>query len=258
MPTGEPGDVTPTPTGEPEDITPTPAGAYIGSWTTNGSLPSMDVENVTGELAEKMASDAEKARVEKGEDFYLTLVITNIDNTIPSSEKKRLKNALEAEADNAKASLYMDLSVFTRIGDDSEQQVTDLNGNMVKVKLTIPDNLKAKSGVDRTYYIARLHDGKAKILAESSGNSITFETDKFSSYALGYSDDTDDSDSSTNRRNSDDTDVDDDDAADHTSEEGTKAAGTGDETQTGFWFLLMACAAIVACFAADRKRKRHI
>ena len=266
---------TPTPTEAPEEtVTPTPTatptpteepegpGSYHGEVRKNGSLPELTVENVTETLAEKMASADEKARVEQGEDFSLWLEITNIDETITDTDEALLEDAL----DGAKAALYMDLSVFTQIGGDDPVRITDLAGNMIKVTLTIPESLRAKKGVDRTWYIARVHDGSAMLLAESSGNTITFETDKFSSYALGCSDAEGDDDAGDN-----DADVTPtrkasrgagspntgSGASDHTAEDNRGAARTGDETKTGFWLLLMACAAVVACFAADRRRRRR-
>ena len=47
--------------------------------------------------------------------------------------------------------------------------------------------------VSRTYYIIRMHDNKAEVIATASqaeveSGKITFATDKFSTYALAYAD----------------------------------------------------------------------
>ena len=53
--------------------------------------------------------------------------------------------------------------------------------------------------VSRTYYIIRMHDGKAEVIPSSVENDkITFATDKFSTYALAYADASVKSDDGTN------------------------------------------------------------
>ena len=47
--------------------------------------------------------------------------------------------------------------------------------------------------VSRTYYIIRMHDNKAEVIATASqaeveSGKITFATDKFSTYAIAYAD----------------------------------------------------------------------
>lgn len=61
----------------------------------------------------------------------------------------------------------------------------------VEVTLDIPTTLgKEKSGTTRKYYVIRLHADKVTTLdAKDNGNgTITFDSDKFSSYALAYED----------------------------------------------------------------------
>ena len=56
--------------------------------------------------------------------------------------------------------------------------------------MKLPDSLlnKDKSKL-RTYYILRLHDGVVdKLETELNGDTLTFETNKFSTYALVYED----------------------------------------------------------------------
>ena len=62
----------------------------------------------------------------------------------------------------------------------------------VKIFVQIPENLINKdSKVKRTYYIIRYHDGKAEIIEgtyDEKTQTFTFETDKFSDYAIAYND----------------------------------------------------------------------
>ena len=79
-----------------------------------------------------------------------------------------------------------DITLNKVIGSD-KTMVTDLNGNKAKVTVNIPEKLR-KSG--REFSMIRVHDGVAEILKDidSDANTITFETDKFSTYAIAYTD----------------------------------------------------------------------
>ena len=62
----------------------------------------------------------------------------------------------------------------------------------MKVTIKVPEELINKdSQTKREYFIARSHNGKVDILAtkyDEKTNSLTFETDKFSDYAILYKD----------------------------------------------------------------------
>ena len=62
----------------------------------------------------------------------------------------------------------------------------------MKVTIKVPEELINKdSKTKREYYIARSHNGKVDILEtkyDEKANSLTFETDKFSDYAILYKD----------------------------------------------------------------------
>lgn len=80
--------------------------------------------------------------------------------------------------------------MFKSVSGLNVQQVSDAT-DKVKVTLNFPDNLeKVKDGYIRKYYMIRVHDNKTDILDVVVGdnNTFSFETDKFSTYALAYKD----------------------------------------------------------------------
>lgn len=58
---------------------------------------------------------------------------------------------------------------------------------MITVKLSVPESIK-KDG--RIFAAARIHNGTAELLKDMDDNpdTISFETDRFSTYAIVYSD----------------------------------------------------------------------
>ena len=80
---------------------------------------------------------------------------------------------------------YIDISLY---------KYMTVNGvaDKVKIFVQIPENLINKdSKVKRTYYIIKYHDGKAELIEgtyDEKTQTFTFETDKFSDYAIAYND----------------------------------------------------------------------
>lgn len=61
----------------------------------------------------------------------------------------------------------------------------------MKITVNIPQSVEGvKEGYKRAYYIVRIHNGEATILdaTENGDGTISFETDKFSTYSLAYAD----------------------------------------------------------------------
>ena len=130
-------------------------------------------------------------------DNITPFVDVDVTNKSASSVSGDVKNAMldvvSSKAANAKIASYFDISVLVK---------NAANGNVVgnltkltdKIKFTvaIPSDLtKVKTGMERNFYVIREHNGVATVLPtklSKDGKSLTFETDKFSTYALAYSD----------------------------------------------------------------------
>ena len=110
---------------------------------------------------------------------------SNIDNKVLTS----IKDLISAK--NAKIAGYFDIALNVLDSDSNEQlgTLTQLN-KKIKFNVAIPEELlNIGSNIERTYYVIRYHDGKAEKLATKiDGNTLSFETDKFSTYAVAYED----------------------------------------------------------------------
>ena len=141
---------------------------------------------------------------------------------------------------------YIDISLYKYMTVDG---VTD-NGvqlhstaDKIKIAVQIPENLINKdSKVERTYYIIRYHDGKAEIIEgtyDEKTQTFTFETDKFSDYAIAYKDVKKADATGTNN-----------------AVKTTKSVKTGDTTNVFGYLITLtgAFAVILGLFASRRKR----
>ena len=174
---------TPAPTAKPQD-----EGDIDTEVEKAEDVPPMKVEGLTKSVAEDLATPEELARVEAGENMVVYMTATNIDDTVSKADKKRVTKAVTAEHSGAKVAQYLDFSMYKKVGDDTPTKLTDLKGHAITVTITAPKAFRAPKGVKRTFYIVRVHDGKAEIIASGTGKKVEVKTDKFSTYALAYED----------------------------------------------------------------------
>nr|MCR5083213.1 hypothetical protein [Parasporobacterium sp.] len=152
------------------------------------NVPASSVDNLTTELAKSIMTTEEYQSVENGECMLVYLDITDIGETVSADDKELLEAVAKVQENDTKVGMYLDLSLFKQVGTNTPSKITDLNGNKIKVTIDVPDEFKPTDGTQRTYFIVRIHDGVTEILAQSTSTSISFETDRFSTYALLYSD----------------------------------------------------------------------
>jgi hypothetical protein len=134
----------------------------------------------------KAIAGEQTAALENGESIVLIIRVEPKDN--PSSEEQTLiRNALAEK--NAKPLQYMDISVYLQVGDNEPVPITSKLNAKIKLILSVSKDNQAPDKAKRTYYIARIHDSKAKVITNgTTENNVPFESDLFSTYALGASD----------------------------------------------------------------------
>ena len=158
--------------------------------------PEVKAANLTDEFAESTLSDEEKALIDnavdhgKSVDIDLYLDIKDISDTISTSDKEKIK----AYATNTDNIAFFDISLFKEIIISGQSQgATSIHELTTPLKLTIgvPKSFPAVAdGYTRTYKVLRLHDGSVTVLPTTlnADGTLSFETDKFSTYALAYTD----------------------------------------------------------------------
>ena len=129
----------------------------------------------------------EKEHVAKGESVKVYLEVTDITGNVTEEDNK----LIEEEIEDKKVAVYLDLTLFKQIGDREPKKVPNTNG-VVTITFQVPsDLLNQDASVTRNYQIVRVHEGVATIIDatfDAVTGEITFETDKFSTYALIYDD----------------------------------------------------------------------
>ncbi len=145
------------------------------------------IETPIEEIKKSVLTPEDIERINNGENVTIDLVVEDISDQI-SQEEKTLVN--ETLSGSEKVALYLNIELIKTIGDDATL-VTNTNGK-IKISFKLPQRYINTDGtMSREFVIIRIHDGvKTKIDCTYNPKTqmITFETDKFSTYALAYQD----------------------------------------------------------------------
>ena len=163
-------------------------------------LPKENDKIGTGSFTVKTTGDVEISR-----DEIIDLLIENKEITANElsevAEGKKIEIVLEVKEAQTnelietntkgyKVGKYLNITL-NKIVNGTNKSIHELT-KVMKVTIKVPEELINKdSKTKREYYIARSHNGKVDILEtkyNEKTNSLTFETDKFSDYAILYKD----------------------------------------------------------------------
>ena len=128
----------------------------------------------------------EQVAKESGKNIEVYLEVKDVSESISREEKAIINEKID---DKETLAMYLDVSLFKQIEGEEASKIEETTGN-IKVSLKVPENLKSNNPSKiRKYYILRLHNGVVdKLETELNGDILSFETDKFSTYALTYED----------------------------------------------------------------------
>jgi len=159
------------------------------------------------------------------------LDIQDMSATVPQADKDLVQSA----SNDFTVGMYLDINLFKKVGGNAATKITETNGT-VKASILIPESLW-KAG--RTFEIIRVHDGVPTVISgtyDENTHVFTFETDKFSTYALAYNDSAVAASSSNSTPSS--------------------APRTGDNNHLGVWYLLLAVSLGGLGFLAYSKKRK--
>lgn len=142
---------------------------------TNGK----EVTSVSDETVKNI-----KEAIDNGQVISTEVQVTPVKETeVNAQDKKVLEDHID---ENVNIAQYLDINILVKADDQVIGEINQLNKE-ITFTVAIPEDLM-KEG--RTFYVIRVHDGKAEKLdtVENEDGTLTFKTDKFSTYALAYED----------------------------------------------------------------------
>ena len=216
------------------------------------AISTGSVKDITGTAAATAESNPFGTKIENNNNLTTLLSLTDeevaqgvnvwldvqdMSASVPQADKTLIQNT----SGDYTVGLYLDINLFKKVGSNDATKVTETNGK-VKASIVIPESLW-KSG--RTFEIIRVHNGVATAIAGSYDENthvFTFETDKFSTYALAYKDPASSSDSGTTSNSSNSTQ--------------STAPKTGDPNDIRVWYLLLIASLGGLGFLGYSKKKK--
>jgi len=204
------------------------------------------VNNVDLEFAKSLMTEEEKARYADGEDILVYVDVAKQDRDAVDATDKTILDRLFNES-GAKGVRWFDITVWKQVGTEAAQRVHN-TGKDISFTIEVPNEYKnAAAGYTRAFTFAEAHDGKAIVLAKTEKTSISFASDKFSTFALAYKDTKDPVKDS-------DADADGDD--DRSGSARSKGAKTSDENNLMEYIALFATTLLAAAGVMSERRKR--
>ena len=162
----------------PKDSDKIGEGTLTVKTTGNVEINKNDLIDTLVENKEITANELSEIANGKELEFVLDVKESSSNKFIESSTKEYIVGK------------YLDITLYKNI-DGTNKSIHELTKKL-KISIELPTELINKDKtITRAYFIARSHNGKVDILEtiyNEKTNSLTFETDKFSDYAIIYKD----------------------------------------------------------------------
>lgn len=150
-------------------------------------IPDLKINNDIEELTNLIFSDIDRELIQSGNDVKIYLDVQNISESITEKEKAFIMEYIKEYS----VGCYLNIDMFKQFNEGEKTQITELNGK-ISITFGIPESLiNRDSNIKREYGIVRTHDGENDLLPvqyDEEQQTLTFETDKFSTYTIIYKD----------------------------------------------------------------------
>lgn len=204
-------------------------------------------EIIAGTVADSVVNEktAEKVAeaVNSGKTVNAEIVVVKVSETeIAQIEQTAIEEKVTAELGEDAKVQYLDVSIVLMAGDEELGTLNKLKEE-ITITVAIPDELKAEG---RTYKVIRNHNGVVEVLdtVVNEDGTISFKTDKFSTYALAYADnEVTNTNTNTNQSNK-------------TPSTDTKAPQTGDSSSVMVYVTI--CLVALAAILVTKKRNAFV
>ena len=150
--------------------------------------PTVELEDDVEELKEVVLTEEDIELIESGVNVDIYMTVAGKDEEDLGEDKV----VLEAAMDEGDKAVYLDLKLFKKIGDNEPTAISEVPGGKIKVSIEVPEEIKEFAANAK---VVRVHGTEVTELTttyDATTNKLTFETDRFSTYAIVYNESADD------------------------------------------------------------------
>lgn len=171
---------------KPENPDDTDNGNISKEVRSEENVPDTTLVTPLDELADAVLTPEEQELIDDGVDIKIVLTIEDGTDSAPDDDKAKVETAI-SELSDYTIGQYLDVNLLKIIG-NSQEKITETNVP-ITIMFELPEALR---GEGRTYVVIRIHNGETAVLFDLDGdtNTVTIETNRFSTYALTYSEKT--------------------------------------------------------------------
>lgn len=155
---------------------------------------SLDTNKEDLIAAKGIFTPEEKVEVENGVNARIWVEISSTENLTEENRQKIEALAKKLMGYDISNLTYFDAELFKSVTKDGVSTKSQINepGAHIEISLRLPESLVSKDRfILRKYKVIRLHDGKVDSLDaefDKETNTLKFVTDRFSTYAIAYTD----------------------------------------------------------------------
>ncbi len=150
-----------------------------------------ETENIVSKIE---VTKEEQELIDSGLDLEIVLKVEELENKVDTEEKEQIVEFLRDKvAGEQKLGAFLDIQLVKQIG-DYEKNIEKTKGEFQITFLLPEDLINTDKSLERVYKIARYHDGDENNVTlldatyDEKTKYLTFSTDRFSTYAIVYSD----------------------------------------------------------------------
>lgn len=124
--------------------------------------------------------------IKNGDDLFLRFTVVKIEDKVKMDDALVINEYAQSKSNDGKKLIvaeFLDLTYEIKKNNEAWTKLSELQ-NEIEITIAVPDELKGKN----VYYILRNHDGVCDMLMDldDDPDTITFRTDRFSTYAIVY------------------------------------------------------------------------
>lgn len=155
-------------------------------------LENAETAVTNGVITAETAENIQKVQEENPDATITTEVVAEpkTDEEVAKNDVEAIESFVNTSKEVGRVGQYFDLSVLIQSGEDTLGEIHQLQ-KPINFTLDIPEEIR---NADREYSMIRVHNGKAEQLdavVDTEQWKISFDTDRFSTYALTYADSAD-------------------------------------------------------------------
>ena len=146
------------------------------------NIPKPEIATSKDELIAAALTEDEQQKIKDGTGVKIILKVENATENVSAEDKEKVEAEINGLSDY-NLGQYLDITLLKKIGEDQEQKITETNAPIM-ITFELSEGLRGKA----EYSVIRVHNGTATVLRDldTAPDTVTIETDKFSTYALAY------------------------------------------------------------------------